>query len=99
LNDDIVGFSNKEVEVFSDDSGGFLYVQEYPRGTWALTDPAFGETHIRLGPGNLLGIWPHLFTIFTTEPFEVRYKDFVKQRRAEVLVMNPFSWKEFEFFA
>jgi hypothetical protein len=93
----IIGFTD-EFRVFPSTAALLpQQTEEYPSGTWALADSEFAADKEGTPGDELKG--SNMFTIFTTSPLEVRYKEFCKQRGAPTLIMNPFTLDEFMFSA
>jgi hypothetical protein len=57
--------------------------------TWLLVDAQIG--------GGSPPIESGLFTVFTTSPVEITYKQWAKQNSVVVFIMNPWEWEELSF--
>jgi hypothetical protein len=77
------------VRIFREDDD--IDTQEYP-GAWALVD---SNAAIKAPRGELAMANSRIFLVQATSPQPSRWSEWAKQRRAPLVVMDPFSWHEF----
>jgi hypothetical protein len=94
----LVGFSSDGMRVHSSKEPDRDDLWDYPRGTWALADPNYGEERVFGAPGGPLLHDPHLFVVFTTSPERKRFAEWAKQTISPVLVMHPIPYDELVAF-
>jgi hypothetical protein len=65
---------------------------DYPRGTWALVDPAYTVADSSGEPTGPLLTNVHLFVVFTTSLKATQHYEWAEQTKASTIVMNP-TWE------
>jgi hypothetical protein len=89
----LIGFADDGLRIHSLNLPTRDPTWDYPRGTWALVDPAYTVAGSSGEPTGPLLTKVHLFVVFTTSLRSTQDIDWAKKTKSPMIVMNP-TWED-----